>query len=74
MGTSTWCPEAVADVLYKNSIVNKDESQIFKAALRALALNSREQLVREQREDPELGHIYCYLENPDDSFVNPLGG
>ncbi|GFY07499.1 retrovirus-related Pol polyprotein from transposon 297 [Trichonephila clavipes] len=38
--------------------------------LRALALNSREQLIREQREDPELGHIYRYLENPDDGSVN----
>ncbi|GFX30765.1 uncharacterized protein TNCV_1181431 [Trichonephila clavipes] len=43
-----------------------DGSQISCAALRALALNSQEQLIREQREDPELGHIYRYLENPDD--------
>ncbi|GFX74709.1 uncharacterized protein TNCV_3121391 [Trichonephila clavipes] len=47
-----------------------DESQISCAALRALALSSREQLMREQREDPELGHIYRYLENPDDGSVN----
>ncbi|GFV20456.1 uncharacterized protein TNCV_4142171 [Trichonephila clavipes] len=47
-----------------------DGSQISCAALRALALNSREQLIREQREDPELGHIYRYLENPDDGTVN----
>ncbi|GFS68083.1 uncharacterized protein TNCV_1363011 [Trichonephila clavipes] len=47
-----------------------DGSQISCAALRALALNSREQLIREQREDPELGHIYHYLENPDDGSVN----
>ncbi|GFV33582.1 retrovirus-related Pol polyprotein from transposon 297 [Trichonephila clavipes] len=40
------------------------------AALRALALNSREQLIREQREDPELGHIHRYLENPGDGSVN----
>ncbi|GFS69551.1 retrovirus-related Pol polyprotein from transposon 297 [Trichonephila clavipes] len=45
-------------------------SQISCAALRALAINSREQLIREQREDPELGHIYRYLENPDDGSVN----
>ncbi|GFT12014.1 retrovirus-related Pol polyprotein from transposon 297 [Trichonephila clavipes] len=45
-------------------------SQISCAALRALALNSREQLIQEQREDPELGHIYRYLENPDDGSVN----
>ncbi|GFS55992.1 hypothetical protein TNCV_2564401 [Trichonephila clavipes] len=47
-----------------------DGSQISCAALRALALNSKEQLIREQREDPELGHIYRYLENPDDGSVN----
>ncbi|GFX81735.1 retrovirus-related Pol polyprotein from transposon 17.6 [Trichonephila clavipes] len=39
-------------------------------SLRALALNSREQLILEQREDPELGHIYRYLENPDDGSVD----
>ncbi|GFX89663.1 hypothetical protein TNCV_3710951 [Trichonephila clavipes] len=33
----------------------------------------REQLVQEQREDPELGHIYRYLEIPDDGSVNPEG-
>ncbi|GFT51316.1 retrovirus-related Pol polyprotein from transposon 412 [Trichonephila clavipes] len=32
--------------------------------------NSIEQLIREQSEDPELGHIYRYLENPDDGSVN----
>ncbi|GFW77765.1 retrovirus-related Pol polyprotein from transposon 297 [Trichonephila clavipes] len=32
------------------------------------ALN-KEQLIQEQREDPELGHIYRYLENPDDGSV-----
>ncbi|GFU57055.1 hypothetical protein TNCV_1779221 [Trichonephila clavipes] len=47
-----------------------DGSQISCAALRALALNSREQLIRMQREDPELGRIYRYLENPDDGSVN----
>ncbi|GFW29774.1 uncharacterized protein TNCV_3936411 [Trichonephila clavipes] len=45
-------------------------SQISCTALRALALNSREQLIREQREEPELGHIYGYLKNPDDGSVN----
>ncbi|GFX37439.1 hypothetical protein TNCV_3106911 [Trichonephila clavipes] len=29
-----------------------------------------EQLIQEQRTDPELGHIYRYLENPDDGSVN----
>ncbi|GFV81782.1 retrovirus-related Pol polyprotein from transposon 17.6 [Trichonephila clavipes] len=54
----------------KNPVDNLDGSQISCAALRALAINSREQLIPEQREDPELGHIYRYLENPDDGSVN----
>ncbi|GFS72108.1 retrovirus-related Pol polyprotein from transposon 297 [Trichonephila clavipes] len=35
-----------------------------------LVLSSHEQLIEEQRKDPELGHIYRYLENPEDSSVN----
>ncbi|GFV87654.1 retrovirus-related Pol polyprotein from transposon 412 [Trichonephila clavipes] len=70
MGTSTGVQNVVADVLSRNPVGNLDGSQISCAALRALALNSREQLIREQREDPELGHIYRYLENPDDGSVN----
>ncbi|GFV63468.1 uncharacterized protein TNCV_112531 [Trichonephila clavipes] len=49
---------------------NVDGSQISCAALRALALNSREQLIREQRKDPELEHIYRYLENPVNGSVH----
>ncbi|GFU30179.1 retrovirus-related Pol polyprotein from transposon 17.6 [Trichonephila clavipes] len=60
----------VADVLSRNPVGNMDGSQFSCAALRALALNSREQLIREQREDPELGHFYRYFGNPDDSSVN----
>ncbi|GFV40563.1 retrovirus-related Pol polyprotein from transposon opus [Trichonephila clavipes] len=60
----------VADVLSRNPVGNLDGSQISCAALQALALNSREQLIREQREDPEFRHIYRYLENPDDGSVN----
>ncbi|GFU73536.1 retrovirus-related Pol polyprotein from transposon 297 [Trichonephila clavipes] len=60
----------VVDVLSKNPVDNMDGSQISCAALRALALLSQEQLIREQREDPELGHIYRYLENPNNGFVN----
>ncbi|GFX49899.1 retrovirus-related Pol polyprotein from transposon 297 [Trichonephila clavipes] len=52
----------VVDVLSKNPVGNMDGSQISFAALLALSLNSTEQLIREQREDPELGHIYRYLE------------
>ncbi|GFW24909.1 retrovirus-related Pol polyprotein from transposon 297 [Trichonephila clavipes] len=53
----------VADVLSRNPVDNVEGSQISCAALRTLALNSREQLIQEQQEDPELGHIYRYLEN-----------
>ncbi|GFX54137.1 retrovirus-related Pol polyprotein from transposon 17.6 [Trichonephila clavipes] len=60
----------VVNVLSRNPVGNMDGSQISCAALRALALNSREQLMREQREDPELGHIYRHLENPDEGSVN----
>ncbi|GFY22505.1 uncharacterized protein TNCV_2177661 [Trichonephila clavipes] len=49
--------------------VEKDLSDT-KLALRALALNSREQLIKEQWEVPELDHIYRYLENLEDGSVN----
>ncbi|GFT34700.1 retrovirus-related Pol polyprotein from transposon opus [Trichonephila clavipes] len=39
----------VEDVLSRNPVDNVDGSQISCTALRALALNSREQLIREQR-------------------------
>ncbi|GFT00149.1 transposon Tf2-6 polyprotein [Trichonephila clavipes] len=54
----------------RNPVDSVEESQISCAALRALAINSHEQFIKEQREDPELGHIYRYLENPDDGSVN----
>ncbi|GFX12319.1 hypothetical protein TNCV_63651 [Trichonephila clavipes] len=60
----------VADLLSRNPVDSIEGSQISSAALTALAINSREQFIREQREDPELGHIYRYLENPDDGPVN----
>ncbi|GFV08741.1 retrovirus-related Pol polyprotein from transposon 412 [Trichonephila clavipes] len=60
----------VADLLSRNPVDSVEGSQISCAALRALAINSREQFIKEQREDPELGHIYRYLENPDDASVN----
>ncbi|GFX75505.1 retrovirus-related Pol polyprotein from transposon 17.6 [Trichonephila clavipes] len=60
----------VTNVLSRNPVGNMDGSQISCAAIRALALNSREQLIQEQREDLELGQIYRYLENPDDGSVN----
>ncbi|GFX72259.1 hypothetical protein TNCV_4551811 [Trichonephila clavipes] len=60
----------VADLLSRNSVDSVEGSQFSCAALKALVINSREQFIREQREDPELGHIYRYLENPDDGSVN----
>ncbi|GFV75436.1 retrovirus-related Pol polyprotein from transposon 17.6 [Trichonephila clavipes] len=63
----TGIQNVVAYVLSRNPVGNMDGSQISCAALRALALNSRQQLIREQREDSE---SYRYLENPDDGSVN----
>ncbi|GFX35251.1 retrovirus-related Pol polyprotein from transposon opus [Trichonephila clavipes] len=60
----------VADLLSRNPVDSIEGSQISCATLRALAINSREQFIRKQREDPELGHIYRYLENSDDGSVN----
>ncbi|GFW22635.1 hypothetical protein TNCV_2764471 [Trichonephila clavipes] len=40
------------------------------AIISDLVLSSREQLIEEQKTDPELGHIHRYLENPEDSLVN----
>ncbi|GFX70907.1 retrovirus-related Pol polyprotein from transposon 17.6 [Trichonephila clavipes] len=60
----------VTDKLSRNPANNVERSQIPCAALRALALNSRQQLIQEQREDPELGHIIRYLKNPEDGSVN----
>ncbi|GFV11264.1 retrovirus-related Pol polyprotein from transposon 17.6 [Trichonephila clavipes] len=66
----TGVQNVVADVLSRNPVGNMDRSQISCAALQTLALNSREKLIREQRENLELGHIYRYLENPSDGSVN----
>ncbi|GFX45729.1 retrovirus-related Pol polyprotein from transposon 17.6 [Trichonephila clavipes] len=52
--------------------VERNYTVTERESLRALALNSREQLIREQREDSELGHIYRYLENPDNGSVNAM--
>ncbi|GFV02178.1 uncharacterized protein TNCV_1573901 [Trichonephila clavipes] len=45
---------ASIESLRNTAVGNTDGSQISCAALRALALNSREQLIREQKEDPEV--------------------
>ncbi|GFV26075.1 uncharacterized protein TNCV_1277881 [Trichonephila clavipes] len=60
----TGVQNVVADVLSRNPVGNLDGSQISCAALRAFTLNSREHLIREQREDPELDTsiIACFVE------------
>ncbi|GFU52520.1 retrovirus-related Pol polyprotein from transposon opus [Trichonephila clavipes] len=60
----------VADVLSRkpNECIIGEKVQC--AIIRDLILSSREQLIEEQRTDPELGHICRYLENPEDSSVN----
>ncbi|GFW92204.1 retrovirus-related Pol polyprotein from transposon 297 [Trichonephila clavipes] len=58
----------VANILSRNPVDNVEVSQISCVALRALTLNSREQLIQEPREDTELGHIYRL----DDGSVNAM--
>ncbi|GFY12420.1 uncharacterized protein TNCV_1798421 [Trichonephila clavipes] len=70
MGTSSGTQNAVADVLPRNPVESIIEEKVNCAIIRDLVLSSREQLIEEQRKDPELGHIYRYLENPEDSSVN----
>ncbi|GFT10017.1 retrovirus-related Pol polyprotein from transposon 297 [Trichonephila clavipes] len=60
----------VADVLSRNPIKSIIGEKVNCAIIRDLVLSSRDQLIEEQRTDPELGHIYRYLENPEDSSVN----
>ncbi|GFY29023.1 retrovirus-related Pol polyprotein from transposon opus [Trichonephila clavipes] len=60
----------VADVLSRNPIESIIGEKVNCAIIRDLVLSSRDQLIKEQRTDPELGHIYRYLENPDYSSVN----
>ncbi|GFU79680.1 hypothetical protein TNCV_4036871 [Trichonephila clavipes] len=60
----------VADVLSRNSVEGIIGKKVNCAIIRNLVLSSREQLIEEQIKDPELGHIYRYLENPEDSSVN----
>ncbi|GFV31907.1 hypothetical protein TNCV_2564101 [Trichonephila clavipes] len=59
----------VADVLSRNPIESIIGEKAQCAIIRDLILSSREQLIEEQRTDPELGHIYRYPENPEDSSV-----
>ncbi|GFW94211.1 retrovirus-related Pol polyprotein from transposon 297 [Trichonephila clavipes] len=61
---------AVTDVLSRNPVKSIIGEKVNCAIIRDLVPSSRKQLIEEQRKDPELGHIYRYLENPEDSSVN----
>ncbi|GFW44273.1 retrovirus-related Pol polyprotein from transposon opus [Trichonephila clavipes] len=60
----------VVNVLSRNSIENIIGEKVNCAIIRDLVLSSRDHLIEDQRTDPELGHIYRYLENTEDSSVN----
>ncbi|GFX98733.1 hypothetical protein TNCV_1503111 [Trichonephila clavipes] len=60
----------MADILSRNPVESIIEEKVNWAIIRDMVLSSREQLIEVQRKDPELGHIYRYLENPEDSSVN----
>ncbi|GFS82344.1 hypothetical protein TNCV_88161 [Trichonephila clavipes] len=61
---------AVAYVLSRNPIESIIGEKVHCAIIRDLVLSSRDQLIEEQRTDPELGPTYRYLENPEDGSVN----
>ncbi|GFY03814.1 hypothetical protein TNCV_1195941 [Trichonephila clavipes] len=61
---------AVSDVLLRNPIESIIGEKVHCALIRDLVLSSQDQLIELQRTDPELGHIYRYLENTEDSSVN----
>ncbi|GFY22738.1 retrovirus-related Pol polyprotein from transposon 297 [Trichonephila clavipes] len=60
----------IDDVLSRNPIESLIGEKVNCAIIRDLVLSSGDQLIEEQKTDPELGHIYRYLENPEDSSVN----
>ncbi|GFU11828.1 retrovirus-related Pol polyprotein from transposon gypsy [Trichonephila clavipes] len=60
----------IADVLPRNPIESIIGEKVNCEIIRDLVLLSRDQLIKEQKTDPELCHIYRYLENPEDSSVN----
>ncbi|GFW54027.1 uncharacterized protein TNCV_3828351 [Trichonephila clavipes] len=61
---------AVADVLSRNPVESIIGEKVNLAVIWDLVLSSRKQLIEQQRKDTGLGHIYRYLENPEDSSVN----
>ncbi|GFW03863.1 retrovirus-related Pol polyprotein from transposon 297 [Trichonephila clavipes] len=60
----------IADVLSRNPIESIIGEKVNCAIIRDLVFSSRDQLIEEQKTDPELGQIYRYLENQEDSSVN----
>ncbi|GFY00918.1 retrovirus-related Pol polyprotein from transposon gypsy [Trichonephila clavipes] len=62
----------IADDLSRNPIESIIGEKVNCAIIRDLVLSSRDQLIEEQKTDPELGQIYKYLENPEDSSVNAV--
>ncbi|GFX24495.1 uncharacterized protein TNCV_993101 [Trichonephila clavipes] len=60
----------VANVLDNNTIESIIGEKVNYSIIRDMVLSSRDQLIEEQKTDPELGHIYRYLENPEDSSIN----
>ncbi|GFV29104.1 uncharacterized protein TNCV_4601361 [Trichonephila clavipes] len=60
----------VANVSDNNTIESIIGEKVNCAIITDLVLSSRDQLIEEQKTVPELGYIYRYLENPEDSSVN----
>ncbi|GFU96305.1 hypothetical protein TNCV_88821 [Trichonephila clavipes] len=60
----------IADVLSRDPIESIIGEKVNCAIIRDLVLSSRDQLIKEQKTEPDLGYIYRYLENPEDSSVN----
>ncbi|GFW67259.1 uncharacterized protein TNCV_2698691 [Trichonephila clavipes] len=60
----------VANVSHNNKIESIIGEKVNCAIITDLVLSSRDQLIEEQKTDPELGHIYRYLETSEDSSVN----
>lgn len=59
--------DATADALSRNPqeyVEVVEKVKVF--ALSSLVLRSREQLMKEQKEDVEFGNLYMYLENPEE--------
>ncbi|GFW34315.1 hypothetical protein TNCV_220411 [Trichonephila clavipes] len=49
---------AVANVISRNTVQSIAGELVNCAIIRDLVLSSREQLIKEERKDPDVGHIY----------------